>query len=174
MTASAGFRAPAPAELARDLLQRLADAVEPAARERLYADAAQGATAEPGAIPPALLGFAGHALRRALADPLALPRALGELLTEPKPRVCFAAPRRPADLSRGLRLDRRTRMMYDSRHVFVNGEAFDAGGKDAQLLRRLADRRELGAADVARFGVQARRTLDEWSAAGWLQEDGHE
>jgi 50S ribosomal protein L16 3-hydroxylase len=174
MTASAGFRSPAPAELSRELLQRLADAVEPSARERLYADATQGATAEPGAIPPALLAFAGQALRRVLDDPQALPRALGELLTEPKPQVCFAAPRRPADLSRGLCLDRRTRMMYDARHVFVNGEAYAAGGTDASLLRCLADRRELAAAEVVRFSAQARRTLDEWSAAGWLQGNGDE
>lgn len=172
MTASVGFRAPGPTELARELLQRLADAVEPAEPERLYADAGQGATNGPGAIPPALHDFAAQALQRALADPQALGRALGELLTEPKARVWFDAPPRRSKLSRGLKLDRRTRMMYDARHLFINGEAFRAGGRDATLLRRLADHRGLGAAEVKGLSSQARATLDEWAAAGWLEEDG--
>jgi 50S ribosomal protein L16 3-hydroxylase len=72
-------------------------------------------------------------------------------------------------LSSGLVLDRRTRMMYDARHVFINGEAFRAGGLDAQLLRRLSDQRRLAAADVARLSAEACATLQEWAAAGWLR-----
>ncbi len=169
MTASVGFRAPGPAELARELLARLAQDVEPAARERLYADAGQGATTAPGAIPPALLAYAGKALQSALRDPKALQRALGEWLTEPKARVWFDPPARRGALSGGLVLDRRTRMMYDARHVFINGESFRAGGRDARLLRQLADRRALDAAQWAKFSVDARATLDDWADAGWLQ-----
>ena len=50
-----------------------------------------------------------------------------------------AAPRR----LRGVVLDARTRMLHDRRHVFINGEAWRAGGRDAVLMRRLADRRRL-------------------------------
>jgi 50S ribosomal protein L16 3-hydroxylase len=170
MTASVGFRAPGPAELARELLARLAQDVEPAARERLYGDAGQPATPTPGAIPAGLQAFAAQALQSALQDSQALQRALGEWLTEPKARVWFDPPARQPSLSAGLALDRRTRMMYDARHVFINGEAFRAGGLDARLLRRLSDRRRLAAADVARFSAGARATLLEWAAAGWLQE----
>jgi len=169
MTASVGFRAPGPAELARELLARLAQDIEPAARERLYGDAGQPATSVPGAIPPALQAFAAHALQAALRDPQALARALGEWLTEPKARVWFDSPARPPPLSAGLALDRRTRMMYDARHVFINGEAFRAGGLDARLLRRLSDQRRLAVADMAGFSADARATLQEWAAAGWLQ-----
>jgi 50S ribosomal protein L16 3-hydroxylase len=168
MTASAGFRAPAPAELARELLLRLAEGIEPAQRERLYADASQDATATPGAIPPALQDFAARVLQQALRDPRQVQGALGELLSEPKARVCFDPPARRMDLSLGLRLDRRTRMMYDTRHVFINGEAVRAGGRDATLLVRLADRRWLAPAEVSRLSALARATLDEWAAAGWL------
>jgi len=170
MTASVGFRAPGPAELARELLARLAQDIEPAARERLYADAGQPATPAPGAIPAALQAFAQQALQAALHHPLALERALGEWLTEPKARIWFDPLARVPALSAGLVLDRRTRMMYDARHVFINGEAFRASGLDARLLRRLSDRRRLAAADVARFSADARATLREWTAAGWLQE----
>ena len=101
MTASVGFRAPGPAEVARELLSRLAEDIEPATRERLYGDAGQPATATPGAVPPALQAFAADALQQALRDPQALARALGEWLTEPKPRVWFDAPTRRVALAGG-------------------------------------------------------------------------
>ncbi len=170
MTASVGFRAPSPADLARELLARLAEDVEAGPRERLYADAAQPATATPAAVPATLRDFAARALQAALADPQAVDRALGELLSEPKARVWFEPAERRAGPARGLQLDRRTRMLYDARHVFINGESYRAGGADARLLRSLADRRELGAEQLARLSAQARQTVDEWRAAGWLRE----
>jgi 50S ribosomal protein L16 3-hydroxylase len=168
MTASVGFRAPARDELARELLLRLADELEDEV-PRLYADPRQAAVADPGRVPPALTAFAAQALARALAPADALPRALGEILTEPKPQVWFepAAVRRATG---GVQLDPRTRMLYDERHVFVNGESWRAAGRDARLLRSLADRRELGAKDRSRLSADAQAVLDEWLAAGWLQE----
>jgi 50S ribosomal protein L16 3-hydroxylase len=150
-------------------LMRLADGVEPAARERLYADASQEGTAAPGAVPPALQDFAARVLQQALRDPQQVHVALGELLSEPKARVWFDLPVRRVDLSQGLRLDRRTRMMYDARHVFINGESFRVGGRDATLLRHLADRRRLAPAEVSLLSAQAQATLDEWASAGWLE-----
>jgi len=170
MTASVGFRAPAAAELARELLGRLADQIAQSDSSRLYADPAQAATDTPGAVPRALQDFASAALRAALDDRDAQARALGEWLTEPKAEVWFEPRPRAARAGQGLVLDRRTRMMYDVRHLFVNGESFEVGGRDAQLLRRLADRRQLEAAQRARLSAQARATLDEWLEAGWLHE----
>jgi 50S ribosomal protein L16 3-hydroxylase len=171
MTASVGFRAPGPAEVAHELLSRLAEDIEPAAKERLYGDAGQPATAMPGAVPTALQAFAADALQRALRDPQALARALGEWLTEPKPRVWFDAPTRRVALAGAVVLDRRTRMMYDDRHVFINGESFRVGGLDARLLRQLADRRSLQAVEVARLSADARDALHDWARAGWLQKE---
>ncbi len=170
MTASVGFRAPAPAEVVHELLSRLAEDIEPAARERLYGDAGQPATAAPGAIPPALQAFAADALQQVLRDPRALARALGEWLTEPKPRVWFDAPPRRVALAGAVVLDRRTRMMYDTRHVFINGESFRAGGLDARLLRQLSDRRCLEAGEVSRLSAEAHDALRDWARAGWVQE----
>jgi 50S ribosomal protein L16 3-hydroxylase len=170
MTASIGFRAPAPSELARELLGRLGESLEPSAHEALYRDPGQPATATPGAVPDALRQFAADALQAALRDPQALARALGEWLSEPKAQVWFEGTRAPARLAGGLRLDRRTRMLYDTRHVFINGESFHAAGPDARLLRRLSDQRCLGSADVARLSEGARAVVADWVAAGWLQE----
>lgn len=172
MTASVGFRASAPSELARELLVRLADGLEPAPHEGLYRDAAQAATATPAAIPPALQDFAAATLRKALRDPLALTRALGEWLSEPKAQVWFDTNHAAFDTARGVVLDRRSRMLYDARHVYLNGEAFKASGRDARLLRQLADRQRLDAGELRGFSPEARATLDDWARAGWLRAPG--
>jgi 50S ribosomal protein L16 3-hydroxylase len=173
MTCSVGFRAPSGPDLARELLQRLADEAGDEAQEGsapLYADASQAATATPGAVPPALQRFAARAVAQALRDPLAVPRTLGETLSEPKPQVWFEAGRGlPAGAA--VRLDARTRMLYDRKHVFINGESYRAAGRDAQLLRRLADSRSLAATDVARLGADALGCLRQWAEAGWLHAE---
>ena len=165
MTCSIGFRAPAAEELARDLLQRLGD--EDTAPSPLYRDPQQPATATPGALPPALLAFAQAALARRLAEPRWLARALGEVLTEPKPQVWFAATPQ-ASAAGAVVLSARTKMLYDAHHVFINGEAFEAAGRDARLMHRLADQRTLTAAELARLSGPARALLDQWLAAAWV------
>jgi 50S ribosomal protein L16 3-hydroxylase len=168
VTASIGFRAPTRNELACALLGRLADAAGDENSPR-YRDGAQAATTHPGALPPALRSFARGALAHALAQPGAIERALGEWLTEPKPQVWFDAdPRAALRPDRGVVLDRRTRMAYVERAVFVNGESFAAAGRDVALVKRLADARRLSADEVRRLSVQARALIAEWLAAGWL------
>jgi 50S ribosomal protein L16 3-hydroxylase len=171
-TYSIGFRAPAQGELGRELLQRIADeTAEEQGGQRLYRDPAQAATDAPGAIPAALRGFAQQALAAALKDPLALDRALGEYLTEPKPNVWFEPATAPAPLQ-ALVLDPRTRMLHDTRHVFINGEAWRAAGADAALMRRLADRRRLEPRELARASGAARELLQSWCEAGWARAEG--
>jgi 50S ribosomal protein L16 3-hydroxylase len=100
--------------------------------------------------------------------PGAVEQALGEALTEPKANVWFE----PGDVlppGQGARLDRRSRMLYDAADVFLNGESFRAGGRDAALMRRLADCRELTAVEVARLSPDARELLDQWTEDGWVQ-----
>ena len=164
MTYSVGFRVPQRGGLAGELLQRMADDFEDAT---LYRDPGQPATATPAAMPAALEAFAADALQRLLAERQSLACALGEVMTEPKPRVWFEEPE--TDWVPGaVQLDRRTRMMYDERHVFINGESLRAGGADARLMRALADERCLGAAQVQRASADARTLLQDWYEAGWL------
>ena len=167
-TYSIGFRSPAGGELARDLLQRLSEDAAEAAGDRVYRDPSQAATQTPGAIPAPLQQFAQAALAAALKDPGALERALGESLTEPKPTVWFEGAA-PAGLDAGVVLDRRTRMMYDRSHVFINGESYRASGRDAALMRALADSGRLHAPQLARARAAARALLAAWQEAGWLQ-----
>lgn len=173
MTYSIGFRAPRQAELAGELLQRLADFhgdEEDAGSQPLYRDPSQDATGTPAALPVSLLEFAQKAVHDALKDPLALACALGEYLTEPKASVWFEdasstwAPRHAG----GVCLDSRTRMLYDPHHVFINGESYRAKGADATLMRRLADQRCLAAAELRRASPSALDLLADWHEAGWL------
>ena len=169
-TWSIGFRSPWRGELARELLQRLADGAEDLPADAMYVDPKQDAVDAPGAIPAQLQAFAQKAVADALKDRDALPRALGEYLTEPKANVWFepgAGPRRLGALA----LDRRSRMMYDARHVFLNGESWRAGGADARLMRKLADARRLDARDVAGASEDARSLLRNWCEAGWLHPE---
>lgn len=164
MTCSIGFRAPQRGGLAAELLQRMADEVDDTA---LYRDPHQPATATPAAMPAGLLDFAQEGLQRLLADRHGLACALGEVMTEPKPSTWFDEPAsdwQPCAVC----LDRRTRMMYDDRHVFINGESFRAGGADARLMRELADQRRLPAARVQRASEDARALMQDWFEAGWL------
>ena len=164
MTYSIGFRAPQRGGLAGELLQRMADELDD---ETLYRDPSQPATAHPGAMPAGLEAFAADALQRLLAERHSLACALGEVMTEPKPRIFFDEA--PTDWAAGaVRLDRRTRMMYDARHVFINGESFRAGGADARLMQRLADERALDARQVMRASEGAQALLQDWFEAGWL------
>ena len=172
MTCSIGFRAAGRDEIGRDVMQRLLDAAEPGAAGPLYRDPAQPATDAPARISAPLREFAADAVARLLGDADALACALGEVLSEPKRGVWFdaALPDAAAE-SQAVSLDQRTRMMYDDRHVFINGESFRAAGRDAKLMRRLADRRELDLHEVETLSPQARALLDDWLAAGWLRRE---
>ena len=171
MTYSIGFRSPSRGELAGELLQRLAEDAMDAVGADLYRDPKQAAVEGCGEIPSALVDFARDALADALKDPLALQCALGEYLSEPKAHVSFDGGGEPMALDAPVRLDRRTRMMYDAHHVFINGEGFRASGRDAQTMRALADQRSLTRADVKRLSAPARELLADWHDAGWLHGD---
>ncbi len=171
ITCSVGFRAETQTRLAQALLQQLADDIElPEAgdRETIYRDPGQPALA-PAQLPAALLDFARDALQRVLTDADALPRALGALLTEPKPQVWFEPLDQDLPANCGVALDRRSRMLYDARHVFLNGESFVAGGRDANLMRQLADDGVLSGAEAARLSAQARDLVEDWLRCGWLR-----
>ena len=85
MTCSIGFRTPMGTELARELLQRVLDDVEADADEPHFRDPPRSATETPARMPAALDAFARKAVDRLLRDPSQLARALGEVMTEPKP-----------------------------------------------------------------------------------------
>ena len=175
MTWSIGFRAPRHDELAQELLLRLADRATDALADTLYQDPGQGPTPRPAQIPTDLQSFARVAVEALLRQPGVLDQSLGEYLTEPKPQVWFDAPHPARRLHRhqGVKLDRRSQMLYDRAHIYLNGESWRASGDDARWMRRLADRRELSAQELAQTSQGVRDLLSDWVAAGWLRVVSH-
>jgi 50S ribosomal protein L16 3-hydroxylase len=177
MTYSIGFKAPVETELAAEILQKLAefsedanaapDAQRPSSR---YRDPGQAATSTPARLPDELAGFADNAVRNALKNPLAIACALGETMTTPKPQIWFDEPDMAWHLAsdQSLRLDAKSRMLYDANHVFLNGESYRAKGADAALMRRLADERVLPKHVLLRASKDALALLQDWQAAGWI------
>jgi 50S ribosomal protein L16 3-hydroxylase len=178
MTYSIGFKAPAQNELTAELLNKLAEFSEDAANvtgadrpKKMYRDPGQAATANPAELPSALVSFAADAVRQALQDPLAMACALGEIMTAPKAQAWFEPSGTDWDgtvTGSSLRLDAKSRMMYDADHVFINGESYRAKGRDARLMRLLADQRALHAPTLAKAGTDALELLAEWHAEGWV------
>ena len=170
MTYSIGFRAPDQVELAQALLQGMAEQLAESLPPKRYRDPGQPASECPAQIPLALQAFAQDALNKALRDPDMLTRTLGEHLSEPAAAVWFKPQESACSLQHGVCLDRGTRMLYDARHLFINGESFEASGRDAQLVRQLADLHFLDAPACARLSPGAAQLLLQWLDSGWLQE----
>jgi 50S ribosomal protein L16 3-hydroxylase len=170
MTASIGFRAPTAGELAQALLPLLAEAIDSGGGR--YRDARAGATSQPGLMPAPLQAFAREALGQVLADQTLAERALGQWITEPKPRVWFDAgdshQGRTATTQAVLALDRKSRVAYDAHDFYLNGESYLVGGRDARVLQRLADDRALPYAAMRGLSTAAREAVDDWLAQGWV------
>lgn len=169
MTWSIGFRSPQEGELARELLLGLADEAFDGVGDALYRDPKQPAAIAPAAMPPPLVDFARQAIAKALNNPHLIDSLLGEYLTEPKAQVWFDPVDDEPDVSAGVQLDRRTKMMYDERHLFINGESFRVGGRDARHLRQLANERRLTAKAVGALSQDAQNALRDWMSAGWMK-----
>jgi 50S ribosomal protein L16 3-hydroxylase len=144
------------------------------ANKILYKDPKQVAVDAPALVPTALLDFAKQAVEKAMSDPDALARNFGEYLTEPKANVWFEEPEPDSQediiLTRQNRVDLhpRSQMLYDARHIFLNGESWRAAGADAKLMQRLANQRFLEPKDLAKASDGAMALLQEWADAGWL------
>jgi 50S ribosomal protein L16 3-hydroxylase len=167
MTYSIGFKAESPENLARELLIRVAD-MEADATSALYKDPRQPAAQHPAMIPLALQSFAQKAVQQALKRQSDVRCALGEFLSEPKSSVWFEPQPIPHQLG-AVRLDDKSKMLYDKDFVFINGESWRCRGVDARALRQLADQRSLNAYQIANAPEQVRDLLLSWLQAGWLK-----
>lgn len=174
MTYSVGFRVPRSADLASELLLGLSEEVAEdcgADQDRLYQDPGQEAAICDASIPQALQVFAAEAVAKAMKNPQLLNCLLGESLTEPKPNVWFDPPDQDQLSSfvwpTHVLLDRRTKMLFDSFHIYINGESFKAGGRDAKLLRQLANDKHLPSVQARQLSEAAAELMQAWWEEGW-------
>ena len=166
MTYSIGFRAPQSQSLALDLLLRQAD--ESSGAEVWYRDRGALPAIEPARLPASLQRFAQRALRGLMQDTEGMALALGESLTEPKPRTWFE-PLAGNWVRGAVTVHAKTRVLYSDGHFFINGESYRMASADAPWLMRLANQRGLAAADVRRATPNVRRALKAWVEQGWLR-----
>ena len=172
MTCSIGFRAPAWRELLEPWLDALASRPVTAGR---FADPGAVPTRTPARLPQVLVQSAFAALTRRTPTRGDARDALLTFLTEPKSNIVFARARpalspaqfRAAARARGLRLDRRTRMLYSGNAIAINGELLAENG-DRAVLHVLADLRSLVPAQTTGLPAATWRELATWHAAGWL------
>ncbi|WP_193727625.1 cupin domain-containing protein [Paraburkholderia franconis] len=181
MTCSIGFRAPSTSELAAQFLYYLAERGEAHASPNgsaLYRDPQQPAVERPAQLPPALVDRVGAILARVDWSDKDVSSFLGTYLSEPKPSVVFDPPERPLDEARfvrramkeGVRLDRKTVLLYDNRSYYLNGEESRLAGVKNWVIE-LADNRSLSAKRFVTLSPQSSMTalLHEWYRAGWIQ-----
>ncbi|MES2933314.1 MAG: cupin domain-containing protein [Pseudomonadota bacterium] len=173
MTYSIGFRAPSYQEMGEAFLQFMADSIE---LPGLYSDPDLQATTKPAEISAAMLSQISDELNkvRFTEDDIAI--FLGEQLSEPKPNVFFDGPEKPLTPARfaqsatkhGVALSRKSRMLYQGSHVFINGESFSIGRADKATLVTLANARRLDGAAVALASADVTDALYTWYQDGWL------
>jgi len=179
MTCSIGFRAASAGELTAQFLYHLAERGEASGRTgALYRDPQQPAVERPAELPAALVERVGAVLAQIAWNEQDIASFLGTYLSEPKPSVVFDPPQRPLNEARfisqasksGVRLDRKTNLLYNRRFFFVNGEktTFDGAKK---WLFDLADNRSMSAKRFVTLSHDSSVTarLHEWYCAGWIQ-----
>ncbi len=179
MTCSIGFRAPSTQELTGQFLYYLAERGEAAgSATELYQDPQQPAVAHPARLPDALVERVGAILAKIKWSERDISTFLGTYLSEPKPSVVFDPPPRPLNEARfvqrakqhGIKLDRKSVLLYDTRFYFLNGEENRLADVKKWLLE-LADNRCLSAKRFVTLSRDSSVTalLHEWYCAGWIQ-----
>jgi 50S ribosomal protein L16 3-hydroxylase len=165
------MRAPQPREVTARFLDYLQDHIDV---RGVYSDPdlrAQAHCAEIGAQMHAIVRNMVRAVRWSDAD---IDRSLGEMLSEPRQHAVFEPPR-PLGLTafaravaiQGVRLDMKSRLLFDRRMLYMNGEAVALPRSGAAVLKKFADERALPAGTP--LGKATLALLHRWHAAGYLQ-----
>lgn len=173
MTYSIGFRAPSYQELGEAFLQFMSDTIDLDGR---YADPDLEPPRHPAEISRTMLTRVAQQLNKVQFTKADVTIFMGELLSEPKPTVFFDPPANvwtaarfsKAALKRGLKLSRKSKMLYRQNHVFINGESFGVNRKDRKMLADLANMRELEAAAIADASTDVLEALHTWYQDGWV------
>jgi 50S ribosomal protein L16 3-hydroxylase len=181
MTCSIGFRSPSANELIGQFLYYLAERGTRTGRARddlRYRDPHQGAVAAPAQLPQALVEQVGSILARIEWSDADVTSFLGSYLSEPKANVVFDRPERAANVATfarqasraGVRLDRKTALLYGKRSFFINGDEHRLPARKKWLVE-LADARRLEGKRFVTLSDDWSMTalLHEWYLAGWLR-----
>lgn len=176
MTYSIGFKSPSYQELGEGFLQFMADTIELPGR---YADPELKASKNPAELGESMIDKVAAELAKISLNKEDMAIFLGEYLTEPKSSVFFDSPEKPlppkkftqAALKHGVRLALKTQMLYQAKHIFINGESFSVGKVDKQTLSQLANQRNLSADEMTKASDDVMEAFCIWYEDGWLELD---
>ena len=176
MTYSIGFRAPSYMQIIEPWF---ADFAERAKVSGQYADVGAPAVQHPAALPRTMTRgvhseLAGYKPRKADTE-----RFLLRYLSEPKATTFFDAPAKPLTpaqfrrrvTARGLRLARKTRMLYSHAAIGINGDLIEPARDARPVFQMLADQRTLSADQAQRTPASAWALLHAWCGTGWIVVD---
>lgn len=171
MTYSIGFRTPAYQELAEQFLVYLQDRI---CVEGMYADPDLKTQAHPSEISSDMLDQVEQAIKQVRWDRGDIANFLGCYLSEPKPHIFFDPPEPELTLKKfakslktgGIWLNLKTQMLCHGSSVFMNGETTQLADSDYELMRMLADNRELPALEVC--STELTDLLCQWYLDGYL------
>lgn len=173
MTYSIGFRSPSFQELGENFLQFMVDTIELPGR---YSDPDLKASKEPAEISTTMLDKLMQELNKITFSKEDMAIFLGEYLTEPKASVFFNSPEKPltpkrfaqSALKNGVSLALKTQMLYQGKHIFINGESFNVGREDKAILTKLANQRQLSSEEMAEASDDVVEAFCIWYEDGWL------
>lgn len=170
LTWSIGMRAPRQQEVAARFLDYLHDHL---AVDGVYRDRGLKPQRHRAAIGAQMRQTMRRMLDAVRWDGRDVDRCIGEMLSEPRQNVVFARRHGGSTAAfarqlekRGARLALKTRMLFDRRAIYINGETAPLAARDAEVLRQLADARAL--APGAKPGSTALTLLHHWYCAGFL------
>lgn len=181
MTCSIGFRSPSAHELIGQFLYYLAERGTWSRRARddvRYRDPHQAAVTTPAQLPQTLLEQVGSILAGINWNDGDVTSFIGSYLSEPKANVVFDPPERAASVATftrqaarsGVRLDRKTALLYGKRSYFINGEEYRLPPRKKWLIE-LANARRLEGKRFVTLSDDSSMTalLHEWYLAGWVR-----
>ncbi|MFM7502392.1 MAG: JmjC domain-containing protein [Betaproteobacteria bacterium] len=150
-TWSVGFRAPSRQEFLQYFLLEAAESV--AGANPRYQDMRQAKTKRAGRIPVALAEQLKQWAMSFRSEQQLVEQALGRFLSEPAANAWFDSPAKLLSrlqwlkkaLTHGLALHPASRMVYDTKSVWLNGEKL---ARPCPLLRQLADQRYINANQI--------------------------
>ncbi|QID18095.1 cupin domain-containing protein [Nitrogeniibacter mangrovi] len=172
MTYSIGFRSPSAEELVREFLEYLQDRL---CMDGLYRDPDLKSQRNSARISDDMIDRVGAMIARLHWSRSDVGDFLGHYLSEPKANVFFEPPAEPlssrqfsARASRhGLALDRRSILLYQGGHFYLNGERQNLDAADAPALREFAHARRLDGATFKALSGPTRAHLHEWHEDGF-------
>lgn len=174
MTYSIGFRAPPWQELGENFLNFMVDTIDLPDR---YADPDLRPTNHPAELDKRMLDAIEQELEKIRFTNDDIRVFVGEYLSEPKATVYFSPPTRPLAVSkfvkiaaqRGVKLSRKSRMLYANKELFINGESFAMRRADLKIMVTLANDRYLDGSAMNTATADVIDALHQWYKAGWLE-----